>query len=125
LCQLGDGTTTAPYCGGVNCSTTPRKVDALGTDTEHLEAGGNTTCALRKDGTLWCWGSNIDGQLGVGVAPEYGASMPCGAPAAVTALGNTVTAVALGSWHACAVKKDHSLYCWGMAADGELGTGAT
>ena len=124
LCQLGDGTTTAPYCGGVNCSTTPRKVDALGTDTKHLEAGGNTTCALRKDGTLWCWGSNVDGQLGVGVAPEYGGSTPCGAPAAVTALGNTVTAVALGSWHACAVKKDHSLYCWGLAADGELGTGS-
>ena len=51
--------------------------------------------------------------------------MPCGAPAAVTALGSTVTAVALGSWHACAVKDDHSLYCWGLAEDGQLGTGST
>jgi alpha-tubulin suppressor-like RCC1 family protein len=124
LCQLGDGTTTAPYCGGVNCSTTPRKVAALGTGTKHLAAGGSSTCALRKDGTLWCWGSNTQGQLGIGVAPAYGGPTPCGAPAAVTALGNTVTAVALGNSHVCAAKKDHSVYCWGLASSGQLGTGS-
>jgi alpha-tubulin suppressor-like RCC1 family protein len=122
-CQLGDGTTQAPYCGGVNCSTLPRQVTALGTATTHLEASGNTTCALRKDGTLWCWGSNGGGQLGIGVAPPYGGPTPCGAPAAVATLGNTVTGVALGAVHACAVKMDGSLYCWGLADQGRLGTG--
>jgi alpha-tubulin suppressor-like RCC1 family protein len=121
-CELGDGTTVAPYCGGVNCSTLPRQVTALGTSTTHLEAGGHTTCALRKDGTLWCWGSNGGGQLGIGVAPPYGGPTPCGAPAAVTSLGNTVSGVALGATHACAVKNDGSLYCWGLSAQGQLGT---
>ena len=122
-CQMGDGTTTAPYCGGVNCLTSPRQVTALGTETTHLEAGGKTTCAMRIDGSLWCWGFNNSGQLGIGVAPPYGGPTPCGAPAPVTALGNTVTGVALGASHVCAVKKDGSLYCWGAADQGQLGTG--
>ena len=31
-----------------------------------LVAGGNHTVALKKDGTLWAWGANQDGQLGNG-----------------------------------------------------------
>jgi alpha-tubulin suppressor-like RCC1 family protein len=122
--QHGDGTTTLPNSGGHNSATLPRQVTALGTDNVRLEAGGSTTCAIKKDGSLWCWGSNNDGQLGVGVAPQYSDPNPhCGAPAAVTALGNTVTDVALGANHACAVKKDGSLYCWGAADQQQLGTG--
>src|SRR6185295_12107401 len=32
----------------------------------HATNGGWHTCALRGDGTLWCWGSNDHGQLGIG-----------------------------------------------------------
>ena len=31
-----------------------------------LVAGGNHTVAIKKDGTLWAWGLNQDGQLGNG-----------------------------------------------------------
>ncbi len=31
-----------------------------------LSAGGNDTCGIRRDHTLWCWGDNSLGQLGMG-----------------------------------------------------------
>ena len=32
----------------------------------HVAAGSGNTCAIRTGGTLWCWGYNINGQLGTG-----------------------------------------------------------
>jgi alpha-tubulin suppressor-like RCC1 family protein len=31
-----------------------------------VTAGFDHTCATRTDSTLWCWGSNQYGQLGIG-----------------------------------------------------------
>ncbi|MBX7133899.1 MAG: putative Ig domain-containing protein [Fimbriimonadaceae bacterium] len=58
---LGDGTT-------VNFRTTP--VQALGlTDVVDIEACTNAVVALKSDGTVWVWGSNVSGILGNGGSP--------------------------------------------------------
>jgi len=112
--QLGDSTTLQ--------RTTPVQVEALASDVSSASAGGNHTCALKTDGTLWCWGQNRSGQLGLGDTRNRST------PTEVTALGSGVVAVFGGAEHTCAVKMEESgqsLYCWGLNGQGQLGLGDT
>lgn len=86
-----------------------------------LGAGQRHACAALQSGTLWCWGANDSGQLGPG-APG-GSSMPS---QAVDKGNQPIMAVAVagGVSHTCAVRPDHTLWCWGSDVDGELGDGA-
>lgn len=116
--QLGDGTTTGQSCaGGSACRPSPVQVAALGTAGAYIGAGHYHTCARKLDGTLWCWGWNVQGQLGIGVAP----TTPT--PAQVTALGTGVAEVGGGETHTCARKNDGTLWCWGNNQRGQLGDG--
>ncbi|MFO0627463.1 MAG: hypothetical protein U0325_17780 [Polyangiales bacterium] len=83
-------------------------------------------CALRRDGTVWCWGGQDHGTLGNGVraaVPPWRLtpSMVLGL-SDVTALpsgGSTLNAT-FG-----ALLRDRSLRTWGIGSRGELGDGAT
>ncbi len=105
--QLGDGTTQDHL--------TPQRVSALGSNVAEVSAGDLFTCARKTDGTLWCWGNNVSGQLGDGTTFD---SLT---PLQVTALGNNVAEVSAGDLFACARKTDGTLWCWGS---GFLGNGA-
>jgi alpha-tubulin suppressor-like RCC1 family protein len=80
-----------------------------------LAIGGSHTLALRKDGTLWAWGNNDSGQLGVGPAPQYNAPQQIG-------LDSNWAAITAGENHSLALKTDGSLWAWGENA-GQLGDG--
>ncbi len=41
-----------------------------------LALGNDFGCALKGDGTLWCWGANGSGQLGTGIDAGTGYSTP-------------------------------------------------
>ncbi|MEO7455707.1 MAG: hypothetical protein ABIY52_05550 [Gemmatimonadaceae bacterium] len=80
-----------------------------------VSVGGAHTCALRLDGALYCWGTDVSGQLGVGTARGHCGRRrsPCeGSPraAATTERFRTVRA---GERHTCAVALDRGLWCWG------------
>ncbi|RSM54704.1 hypothetical protein DMB66_37100, partial [Actinoplanes sp. ATCC 53533] len=79
-------------------------------------AGNGYACAMRTDGSLWCWGANGDGQLGLGDTVARNAG-----PVQLTGAG--WTAVAAGSRHTCAVRSDGTLWCWGANSAGQLGLG--
>jgi alpha-tubulin suppressor-like RCC1 family protein len=83
-----------------------------------ISAGGSYTCVLKVDGTLWCWGANVVGQLGLGNTES-----PVPAPTHVEILGSDVAKVATGRSHACALKQDNTLWCWGRNEYGQLGDG--
>lgn len=82
-----------------------------------LSSGWFHTCAVARDGGLSCWGSNGDGASAGPMADE---SVP--APRAVDDT-KTWAAVAAGGFHTCGLRNDGTIWCWGLNASGELGTG--
>jgi hypothetical protein len=100
-------------------SPTPIQVPGLDTITA-VSGGYYHSMALRSDGTVWTWGDNQVGQLGLGYADT--ASHPT--PEMVPGL-NGVTAIAAGYWHSLALKSDGTVWAWGRNLDGQLGNGNT
>jgi alpha-tubulin suppressor-like RCC1 family protein len=87
------------------------------TDWAAVAGGGAHAVALRSDGSLWAWGSNDAGQLGLGEAASTVA-----APTQVG--GDTDWAiVAGGDSHTLALQTDSTLWGWGYNGNGQLGLG--
>lgn len=103
---------TSSNIGTNNPNPKPSQVGTA-TDWAQLSAGRWHTCGVRTDATLWCWGSNSDGQLG---------SDPDSSPEPVQ-VGTDAdwVQVSAGGWHTCAVKIDQTLWCWGANDFGQLG----
>ena len=83
-------------------------------DAVAVVAAAYTSCALRADYRVKCWGFNGSGQLGIGDYISRGfnpAEMGANLPAAD--LGGDVVSVNAGSFHLCAVLSDDRVKCWG------------
>lgn len=109
--QLGNGTTTN--------STAPVVVGGLGgLSVTAVAVGSAHSCARVSDGSVRCWGQNLDGQLGDGTTTQQAA------PVLVQGLaGVNVTAVVAGGGHTCARSGDGAMRCWGDNGAGQLGDG--
>jgi alpha-tubulin suppressor-like RCC1 family protein len=89
-----------------------------GVSARSIAAGVGHTCLLDVMGRAWCWGSNGQGELGIGpgmassVSPQLVVDSPWGTPRA------TIDA---GLYHTCAVTVDGMADCWGQGSNGELG----
>ncbi|HOS97375.1 MAG TPA: PKD domain-containing protein [Deltaproteobacteria bacterium] len=89
-----------------------------GTYWTAVAAGGYHSAALRSDGTLWAWGDNTYGQVGINTTTD------CLVPQRVGG-GADWTAVALGTYHTLGLRKNGTLWAWGANHRGQLGTGDT
>lgn len=76
------------------------------------------TCALRKNGSVICWGDNSYGQLGAG-SSDSRSSLPL----TVKTIDNAI-AITAGNYHACAIHHGGTMSCWGLQHKGQLGDGA-
>lgn len=85
-----------------------------------ISVGSASACAI-ADAQAYCWGSNAHGQVGTASAiSEYRLPQPVFAGAALH--NKKVSAVSVGSDHACAVASGIA-YCWGGNTGGQLGSG--
>jgi alpha-tubulin suppressor-like RCC1 family protein len=82
-----------------------------------ISAGESHTCGLTPNGVLYCWGWNLEGELGDGSGRALSAT-----PNRIAA-DHVFLAVSAGGLHTCAVDTAHDLYCWGLNANGQLGIG--
>jgi alpha-tubulin suppressor-like RCC1 family protein len=81
-----------------------------------VTGGFEHSLAIKSDGTVWGWGSNVSGQLGnntSGTPPQLG-------PVQATALGS-VASIAAGTSHSLALKTDGTAWAWGADDRGQLG----
>jgi alpha-tubulin suppressor-like RCC1 family protein len=112
--QIGNETTAS-------AQPTAVPVTALTGAVSQVAVGGAHTCALKTDGTVWCWGRNTHGQLGNGMIK----ATPQLTAVPVSTLGSTVIEVTAGLNHTCARKSDNSMWCWGQNESGQIGDGST
>ena len=91
---------------------------ASDTDWLIVHAGRGSTCALKLNRSLWCWGQNDNGQSGAMNAE--GERIDNLLPLQV----GTATdwqSIGMGDDHACAVNSAGELWCWGESDSGRLG----
>ncbi len=79
-------------------------------------------CARDDEGSAWCWGGNVYGQIGDGsTAARHAATR-------VLALAGVLEVAVRGflmheSGHSCARRMDGTVWCWGRNDRGQLGDG--
>jgi alpha-tubulin suppressor-like RCC1 family protein len=97
----------------------PQEVRTLGGLTR-IEAGTATVCALGPNGTASCWGDNRFGQA----AGDGGRFPLLRSPQQVPEVSGLID-LAVGEKHACGVRNDARLVCWGWSNDGQAGVPLT
>ena len=91
---------------------------------------GTSTCALRDDNVVVCWGASGQGALGFPTPPAPAAvgDVPAEMGDALTPVNlgpGTILDLAGGTGYACALFKDGRVKCWGSNSLGQLGYGDT
>jgi hypothetical protein len=108
--QLGNG-------GTPEDETSPSAVMQLpSSPPTMLAVGAVHSCVLLTDGTAYCWGQNLHGQLGNGTTEN--------SPVPVAVAGGLhFNRLYAGGGVTCGFTPDGSQYCWGMNQGGQLGDG--
>ncbi len=118
----------------------------------NVSVAGGATCAVRGDGSVWCWGpsagglgksltlvpgmvSGMSSAIGVSIgaidracAVKSDGTVQCwGTNNQSQDLGAVQSAVAVttGTCHACVLLRDRTVSCWGCNTYGQLGHGET
>lgn len=88
------------------------------TDFTSIAAGADFTCGISAaaGSSVYCWGRNSNGELGVTNSTLTSSSTP-----QQIALGEPVDAIAAGGYHVCALLASTKVKCWGENSYGQLG----
>ena len=82
-----------------------------------ISAGDGFSLALKSNGSVWAWGDNYYGKLGIGSVED--SCMPVKVPTL-----SDIVSVSAGGHHSLALKSDGSVWAWGENFRGQLGIGS-
>lgn len=116
--HVGDGTSTTPR-------KTPVAIDLA--DVVQIADGGRHTLALKSDGTVWSWGSNIYGELGDNTETNRASPVQVKDSSGTGVLTDIVAVSAGGvsGGHSLALARDGTVWSWGNNDKGQLGINST
>ncbi|HJP75731.1 MAG TPA: hypothetical protein VJ914_15790 [Pseudonocardiaceae bacterium] len=125
--RLGNGTGCADPTSGSCFATSPVQVSSV-SNAKALYATQLNSYVVESDGSVWAWGWNAEGELGIGTfggnscygnytGPNCGASSPVAVPAL-----SGVTKIAGGS-NVYAIKADGTVLAWGDNSSSRIGNG--
>lgn len=83
-----------------------------------IASGEQHTIAIADDGTLWGWGSNTSGELGLGNTTNVSTPTQIGTD-------NNWVDISCGAYHSMALKSNNTFYTWGYNNKGQCGNGTT
>lgn len=95
----------------------PVQTIAGGINWKDVAVGSYHTAGIKTDGSLWMWGGNVYGQLGINNTVHRSS------PVETISGGNNWKSVSAGFYHTAAIKTNGTLWTWGYNPYGELGTG--
>jgi alpha-tubulin suppressor-like RCC1 family protein len=104
--------------GGI-LSYAPQLVPAL-MDAVAVATGDTHSCAVRRDGTVTCWGYNSNGGLGDGTRVDSPVD-----PVPVQGVNDGVAVAVTTNGSSCVLHADGTVSCWGFNGQGQLGNGTT
>ena len=84
-----------------------------------IDAGGWHSIALAEDGSVWIWGSNENGQLGLGDSTSEHTN-----PEKIIGLSDIIQ-IASERNHTLALSRDGIVYAWGNNENGQIGNNST
>ncbi len=120
--QVGSNSDNATIPDADRFSASPVAVPGL-IDVASVTSGDTHTCALKIDGTVWCWGEGADGELGKDPLTLGGSDEARYRPAAQQVSGlPAIVAISAGSFHTCALSAANEVWCWGLNSSFQLGT---
>lgn len=98
-----------------NSQSSPVQTISSGYNWKQVAGGQVSMFAIKADGTLWGWGSNSQGILGDNSITTRSS------PVQTVSSGTNWKLVSAGTYHACAIKTDGTLWLWGRNNGGQLG----
>ena len=111
--QLGNGENGTGLSDQTKDKKTPVQIGSAN-DWKAIVGGKRYTLALKNDGTLYAWGLNDYGQLGIGNTNNQNTPQQVGS-------NSNWQAITAGGGHSLALAKDGTLYAWGANKFGQLG----
>ncbi len=106
---------TGGWCAGLYVSLLLVGIPSGRRDVYSSQCGVDYTCGLKTDGTVFCWGFDVYGQVdgkSNTTSPYYSSGSPPG--------GGAFTQVSAGGNTTCGIRPDGTALCWGDDQNGEV-----